>query len=230
MKVNPTVALTLILLALMGGAGIVSASWGYALGREALKGITQPDVGPTTPGSEAAQGQPRHQEMVIVPEAKILEEVKGRIDGNGATAQPGNVQSNTAQPMPPGAIVPPASQPNAIQPTNLPVADPRGSLPPSDLPPANLEPSEQLPGNVPFNYVQPGSLPPADVLSPSGFNPPAAVNDPVGFQLQRVGSDRLSMVRSRGDRLGAWRESVDVANSGYGAECVTIISPSNLCG
>lgn len=229
MNVNPTVALTLILLALMGGAGVISAGWGYALGREALKGITQPDVRPTTAGSEAAQSQPRHQEMIIVPEAKILEEVKGRIDGNGATAQPGNVQSSTVQSMPLGAIVPPAGHPNALQPTTLPVTDPMGGLPPSDLPPATLEPSEQLPEGAPFDPIQPGSVPP-DALSPSGFNPPAAVNDRVGFQLQRIGSDPVSMVRSKGDRLRAWRESVDVANSGYGAECVTIISPSNLCG
>jgi hypothetical protein len=46
-RINSTVALTFILLTLMFGAGIVSAAAGFSIGREALKGITQPDARPT---------------------------------------------------------------------------------------------------------------------------------------------------------------------------------------
>lgn len=81
MKVNSTVALTLILLALMVGAGVVSAAWGYAMGREALKGVTQPDVRPTTVGEEGSNTtQPKAFE--IIPESKILEDVKTQMQSS----------------------------------------------------------------------------------------------------------------------------------------------------
>jgi len=38
MGISPAVAFTTVLLALMVGAGVVSSSWGYALGRQALTG------------------------------------------------------------------------------------------------------------------------------------------------------------------------------------------------
>ncbi|MGG6296989.1 hypothetical protein ACQ4M4_21545 [Leptolyngbya sp. AN02str] len=76
MKLNSTVALTLVLLSLMVGAGVVSAAWGYALGREALKGVTQPDVRPTVLNENG--DQPRTDTNLIVPESKILEDVKAR--------------------------------------------------------------------------------------------------------------------------------------------------------
>ncbi|NEO18623.1 hypothetical protein [Moorena sp. SIO4A5] len=44
MKFNTTVALTIVLLTMMLGAGVVSAFWGFSLGHEALKGVTQPDT------------------------------------------------------------------------------------------------------------------------------------------------------------------------------------------
>jgi hypothetical protein len=83
--VNPTVALTLILLFLMVAAGFVSGSWGYALGREALKGITQPDVRPSTASGE---GAPRHEEVSILSEAAILADVKARVEGRTTDATP----------------------------------------------------------------------------------------------------------------------------------------------
>jgi hypothetical protein len=76
--VNPTVTLTLILLFLMVAAGVVSGSWGYALGREALKGITQPDVRPST---ALGEGSPRHEEVPILSEAAIVADVKARMEG-----------------------------------------------------------------------------------------------------------------------------------------------------
>jgi len=86
MRVNSTVALTLILLVLMVGAGVVSAAWGYAMGREALKGVTQPDVRPTAVGEqEEGSSQPRAFE--IIPESKILEDVKTQTQSSNRTAE-----------------------------------------------------------------------------------------------------------------------------------------------
>jgi hypothetical protein len=81
MKVNPAVALTLILLSLMLGAGITSAVWGYRLGRESLKGVTQPNTRPIN-GSEGAHGSSvRREELVFFNEADILANVKAQIQG-----------------------------------------------------------------------------------------------------------------------------------------------------
>jgi hypothetical protein len=80
MKVNPAVALTLILLSLMLGAGITSAIWGYRLGRESLKGVTQPNTRPIS--SENAQGPSgRREELVFFNEDDILANVKAQIQG-----------------------------------------------------------------------------------------------------------------------------------------------------
>lgn len=78
---NPAVAFTLILLSLMMGAGVVSASWGYTLGRQALTGIRQPDARPTsgTPvsgGNASSSGQ-----LVLASEADIIEQVTARVNG-----------------------------------------------------------------------------------------------------------------------------------------------------
>ncbi|MBD2461676.1 hypothetical protein H6G89_11495 [Oscillatoria sp. FACHB-1407] len=62
----------------MVAAGVVSGAWGYALGREALKGITQPDVRPST---ALGEGAPRHEEVSILSEAAILADVKARMEG-----------------------------------------------------------------------------------------------------------------------------------------------------
>lgn len=81
---NSAVALTLILLSLMIGAGVVSASWGFTLGREALTGVRQPDARPTsgTPVSQQPNSSP-HGDLVLAKEAEILEKVKARISGGG---------------------------------------------------------------------------------------------------------------------------------------------------
>ncbi|MBD1909290.1 MULTISPECIES: hypothetical protein [unclassified Leptolyngbya] len=86
MKVNSTVALTLILLALMVGAGVVSAAWGYSMGREALKGVTQPDVRPTTVGEEGGNTA-KSKAFEIIPESKILEEVKTQMQSSAQGAE-----------------------------------------------------------------------------------------------------------------------------------------------
>jgi hypothetical protein len=93
-RINPTVALTLALLFFMVVAGIVSASWGYALGRQALKGITQPDVRPNS-GVSSPQGNsaPRREGFVLLREEDILVDVEARMKGNAEPAD-ADAQSN----------------------------------------------------------------------------------------------------------------------------------------
>jgi hypothetical protein len=76
---NPAVAFTLILLSLMMGAGMVSASWGFTLGRQALTGIRQPEARPTSGTPMANANTPG--EVVFAKEADILEQVKARMNG-----------------------------------------------------------------------------------------------------------------------------------------------------
>lgn len=83
MKFNSTVALTLILLAMMLGAGFVSAMWGFTIGHEALKGVTQPDVRPTKKLAENQQASPGKEGVKILREEDILASVKAYINSNG---------------------------------------------------------------------------------------------------------------------------------------------------
>ena len=81
MALNSTVVLTLILLTLMFGAGLTSASWGFTVGRQALKGITQPDVRPgNNAGGTKGSSNPR-EEVSILNEKDILKAVKARMEG-----------------------------------------------------------------------------------------------------------------------------------------------------
>jgi hypothetical protein len=90
MKLNATIVLTILLLLSMMGAGLVSAAWGFALGREALKGVTQPDVRPTSNLVNGKDGQkPGLQGVPVqfVSEEKILEQVKAQTEGNNGQAK-----------------------------------------------------------------------------------------------------------------------------------------------
>ncbi|MBW4519660.1 MAG: hypothetical protein KME16_08160 [Scytolyngbya sp. HA4215-MV1] len=93
MKLNSNLVLTLTLLFLMAGAGAVSAAWGFSLGREALKGITQPDVRPINNVSERRGILPRREKVMILREDDILAAVKARMEA-GSTS--GNSQSSSA--------------------------------------------------------------------------------------------------------------------------------------
>lgn len=102
---NPTVALTLILLSLMTGAGIVTGAWGYAMGREALKGITQPELRPTAVSE--TRRKPKQETMMIIPEEQILAEVTARITGKPLPA----ATPVAAAPTPAAAAETPAAAP-----------------------------------------------------------------------------------------------------------------------
>ncbi len=97
MNANPTLVLTLVLLSFMIGAGALSASFGYSLGREALRGVTQPDTraGGATADTEAMP--PRREEVMLMDEKKILADVKARI--NGSTPEQAITVSDTDQPQ-----------------------------------------------------------------------------------------------------------------------------------
>ncbi|MGB3789942.1 MAG: hypothetical protein WA949_18175 [Phormidesmis sp.] len=82
MKINPAVAFTLILLTLMFGSGIVSSSWGYAIGRQALSGVRQPETRPSNAVTANRSGDQKH-ELVLLDEDKIISDVNTRMtDGS----------------------------------------------------------------------------------------------------------------------------------------------------
>ena len=84
---NSSIFLTLGLLALMFGAGLSSASWGFKLGREALKGITQPDTRPTNNLTSAQGNLNRREELVFLKEDKIISNVKNIIINGGVVEE-----------------------------------------------------------------------------------------------------------------------------------------------
>jgi hypothetical protein len=81
MKLNSTVVLTLTLLALMLGAGSVSAFLGFDIGSKALKGVTSPDSRPTSKFASAKRGNSQHGGLMLLKEEEILKTVKARIEG-----------------------------------------------------------------------------------------------------------------------------------------------------
>ncbi|MFB2881843.1 hypothetical protein [Floridanema aerugineum] len=86
-RLNPTAVLTITLLALMLVGGILSGIWGFALGREALKGVSQPDARPTAKKNQK-ESQLVSKPLVFLKEADILKTVKTRIQEKGNQAKP----------------------------------------------------------------------------------------------------------------------------------------------
>jgi hypothetical protein len=88
MKFNSTVVYTFVLLFLMIGAGVASAVSGFSMGREALKGITQPDSRPNK-GKANKTGVVSKEDLQLLKEDDIVKSMKERIDSsakNGAKA------------------------------------------------------------------------------------------------------------------------------------------------
>lgn len=86
-KLNPTAVLTITLLALMLVGGVLSGIWGFALGREALKGVSQPDARPT------AKKNPKDSQLASKPlifrkEDDIIKTVKTRLQDKGKDVKP----------------------------------------------------------------------------------------------------------------------------------------------
>jgi hypothetical protein len=91
---NSTILVSLALLALMIGAGASTGSWGYKLGREALKGITQPDVRPTNNFTVTKNSLSGKAEVVFLKEKDILVNVNKAI-ANGGTGEEKKAQENS---------------------------------------------------------------------------------------------------------------------------------------
>jgi hypothetical protein len=79
MKFNWTVFLTITLLLLMMAAGGLSAIWGFSLGREALKGVTQPEFRPGSNLSNQPDNQPNSNNTRFLDEEDILQDVEAQI-------------------------------------------------------------------------------------------------------------------------------------------------------
>lgn len=93
---NPTILVSLALLGLMIGAGASTGSWGYKLGREALKGITQPDVRPTNNITGANNSFSGKGEVVFLKEQNILANVNKAI-ANGEADKEKKAPDNSAK-------------------------------------------------------------------------------------------------------------------------------------
>lgn len=87
MKINSTVLLTLVLLTTMLGAGSVSAYLGFALGSEALKGVTAPDARPTTKFANTKTAASPQAGVALLREKDIIKAVKERIEGKTKAAK-----------------------------------------------------------------------------------------------------------------------------------------------
>jgi len=83
MKLNSTLGLTLMLLIMMLGAGSASAWWGYTLGYQALKSVTQPDVNPAKQLASSQVNSDPENGLSFVKEEEILMRVNGYIQGAG---------------------------------------------------------------------------------------------------------------------------------------------------
>ncbi|MBE9012309.1 hypothetical protein IQ250_19100 [Pseudanabaenaceae cyanobacterium LEGE 13415] len=117
MKINSTVALTFTLLVLMVGAGVLTGTLGFAQGRKALKGITQPDSRPTK--GVAAKNTGVREDIVLLKEEDILKTVKERTNtgGRGASPSPSPAakpEENKTDAAPTGAKLPMTTQTNGV--------------------------------------------------------------------------------------------------------------------
>ncbi|MBW4637476.1 MAG: hypothetical protein KME05_04440 [Gloeocapsa sp. UFS-A4-WI-NPMV-4B04] len=88
MKLNYNVTLTLILLTLMLGAGYMSSRLGFAVGHEAIEGVSQPDARPTSKIKNRKAASAQQGALVLLKEEDILNTVKARIEGKGKNAKP----------------------------------------------------------------------------------------------------------------------------------------------
>ncbi len=79
----------------MFGAGLTSASWGFSVGRQALKGITQPDFRPTNNTGGNRGSSTSRDQVVLLNEKDIIKTVKARIEGRDGDKP--NAKSNSDQ-------------------------------------------------------------------------------------------------------------------------------------
>lgn len=118
MKLNSTLGLTLMLLVMMLGAGSASAWWGYTLGYEALKSVTQPDVNPAKKLANSQNDSEHENGFTIVEEEEILMRVNGYMQGsssdNSATKEKENTSNQGDNKANANAVFPQASQDGGV--------------------------------------------------------------------------------------------------------------------
>ena len=87
MRLNLTVILTLLLLTVMGGAGVATAMWGFRVGDQALKGISAPDARPTKKPVNGGKTPVGGEGLMFLREEDILAKVKADIAAKGGTVE-----------------------------------------------------------------------------------------------------------------------------------------------
>jgi hypothetical protein len=110
-RINPTLGFTLILLSMMIGAGVVSGSWGYTLGREALRGVTQPETRPGQLGASDGESAPQSG-LVLLSEDQLINNARARMEGN--TPRAAVTPPSTPAATPTTAIAPSAPEPEGV--------------------------------------------------------------------------------------------------------------------
>jgi hypothetical protein len=87
MVLKSTPILTLALLAMMLTAGTLSAYLGLAIGSQALRAVTQPDVSRDRKSSKQQQVDGQHKGLTIIDEKEILMEVDKQIKAKQKQSQ-----------------------------------------------------------------------------------------------------------------------------------------------
>ncbi|MGH2414707.1 MAG: hypothetical protein ACRDEA_13675, partial [Microcystaceae cyanobacterium] len=88
MKLNSRIASISVFLIMMLGAGIASAWWGFTIGHEALKGVSQPDVNPAKERNKNQQASAQSEEFKPVSEKEILTKVQAYINRQDIKPKP----------------------------------------------------------------------------------------------------------------------------------------------
>jgi hypothetical protein len=83
----------------MFGSGLFSSSWGYKLGREALKEISQPDMRPSNLTGKKNNGE-RRESVQMLNEADIVKSVKQRMAGKSDDVEVASTAVPADQPNP----------------------------------------------------------------------------------------------------------------------------------
>ncbi|MBD2101354.1 hypothetical protein [Leptolyngbya sp. FACHB-261] len=103
-RLSTTAILTLLLLTLMVAAGVISASWGFAFGRRALMGVTQPDLNGNWNNTGKQQSgattiQPRGK-MALLNEKQLITGVEAKLKvvgtGRGSDQSKGAAQATSS--------------------------------------------------------------------------------------------------------------------------------------
>ncbi len=79
--------LTLALLAMMLTAGTLSAYLGLAVGSQALRAVTQPEISRDRKSNKQQQVDDKHQELIIIDEKEILTAVDNQIKAKQKQSQ-----------------------------------------------------------------------------------------------------------------------------------------------